>query len=373
MASRFSSLTNLVLLSAAALLLVHASARNLQQTQDFPLHGAATSPTNAESPTVTAPLDDSKNFIFGGAAGGVGGFMGMPGAGVGGGPGLTLPLPSGTPLLGGLGGLGGAMGLPGDGPIGGGSFPGSRVTPPGGFRDQPKRGFESVTYMLQGGIIHQDFTGYKDTIHEGDVHWRRAGRGIILSERPAEGFTNGLTIGINLPSTYKMIKPANLKISSCNIPRAEKNGVEVKVIAGSSMGVQSTYHTKTPIMFLDFTLKPRSLTIQTVPETWSAFAYVIEGDEGVFSSLGSSTVHAHTVVVFGPGDQVCVRNTSRSRSLRFLLIAGEPIGEPVVQKGPFVMNSQAEIDTAFGDYCNAKNGFELAKSWSSDWKKNSYQ
>lgn len=123
MATRFSSLTNLVLLSAATFLLVHASARSLQQTQDMPLHGAA-SPTKAESPTVTAPLDDRKNFIFGGAAG-VGGFMGMPG----GGPGLTLPLPSGTPLLGGtggFGGLGGSMGLPGGGPTGGGSFPSSR-------------------------------------------------------------------------------------------------------------------------------------------------------------------------------------------------------------------------------------------------------
>lgn len=117
MAMRFSSITNLLLFSAATLLLVHASARNLQQTQTMPLHGAA-SPTKAESPTVNTPLDDRKNFIIGGAAG-IGGFMGMPG---GGGTGLTLPLPSGTPLL---GGLGGAMGFPGGGPSGGGSVPSS--------------------------------------------------------------------------------------------------------------------------------------------------------------------------------------------------------------------------------------------------------
>ncbi|CAH8373644.1 unnamed protein product [Eruca vesicaria subsp. sativa] len=111
----FSPLTNLVLLCAATLLLVHASARNLQQIQTLPVQGAA-------SPTFNAPLDDRKNFIVGGAAG-VGGFMGMPG-----GTGMTFPLPSGTPLLGGsgaFGGLGGAMGFPGDGFNGGGSVPSS--------------------------------------------------------------------------------------------------------------------------------------------------------------------------------------------------------------------------------------------------------
>ncbi|CAF2153160.1 hypothetical protein BRARA_A02608 [Brassica rapa] len=121
MAMSFSSLTNLVLLCAATLLLVHAGARNLQQTQTLPVHGAA-SPTKAESPTFNAPLDDRKNFIVGGAAG-VGGFMGMPG-----GTGMTLPLPSGTPLLGGsgaFGGLGGAMDFPGVGANGGGSVPSS--------------------------------------------------------------------------------------------------------------------------------------------------------------------------------------------------------------------------------------------------------
>ncbi|KAL0699452.1 hypothetical protein Bca4012_055574 [Brassica carinata] len=121
MAKSFSSFTNLVLVvSAAMLLLVHASARNLQQTQTMPLQGAA-SPTKAESPTVNAPLDDQKNFIVGGAAG-IGGFMGMPGGGIG----TSLPLPSGTPLLGGsgaFGGLGGAMGFPGAGGNGGGSVP----------------------------------------------------------------------------------------------------------------------------------------------------------------------------------------------------------------------------------------------------------
>ncbi|ESQ44158.1 hypothetical protein EUTSA_v10006431mg [Eutrema salsugineum] len=240
------------------------------------------------------------------------------------------------------------------------------VSPPGGFRDHPHRGFESVTYMLQGGIIHQDFNGHKGTIYEGDVQWTTAGRGIVHSEMPAEEINNGLQLWINLPSTYKMIEPKNLEISSSEIPIAEEDGVEVKVIAGESMGVQSPFYTKTPIMFLDFTLEPRAQTHQTVPASWTAFAYIIEGDEGVFSSSDSSTVQANNVVVFGTGDEVSVWNTSSSRPLRFLLIAGEPIGESVVQHGPFVMNSQAEIDMTIGDYRNGRNGFEMAKYWRSE-------
>ncbi|KAL0848398.1 hypothetical protein Bca101_021645 [Brassica carinata] len=233
---------------------------------------------------------------------------------------------------------------------------------PAGFPDHPHRGFESVTYMLQGGIIHKYLKGHVSTIKAGDVQWMTAGRGIIHSEFPEEEVNNGLQLWINLPSIHRMIEPKNLELSSLEIPRAAKDGVEVKVIAGDSMGIKSPYYTTTPIMFLDFTLKPGSQTHQTVPESWTAFAYVLEGDEGVFGSLNSLAIQAHHVVVFGPGDLVSVWNKSTSRALRFLLIAGEPIGEPLVQCGPFVMSSQDEIDIAFEDYQNAKNGFELAKS-----------
>lgn len=165
---------------------------------------------------------------------------------------------------------------------------------------------------------------------------------------------------------FDRIDPKVLEVSSSDIPRAEEDGVEVKVIAGESMGVKSPFYTKTPIMFLDFTLDPRAKIYQTVPESWTAFAYIIEGDKGVFSSSDSSTVPEHNVVVFGPGDEVSVQNTSWSRTLRFLLIAGKPIGELVVQHGPFVMNSRDEICMAIADYRNAKNGFEMVKYWRSE-------
>ncbi|CAN8280038.1 unnamed protein product [Cochlearia groenlandica] len=231
-----------------------------------------------------------------------------------------------------------------------------------GFPNHPHRGFESVTYMLQGGIIHKDIKGHKITLQAGDVQWTRAGRGIIHSENPEQEVNNGLQLWINLPSVHRMIEPKYQELLSSEIPKTEEDGVEVKVIAGDSMGIKSPYHTKTPIMFLDFTLKPGSKTNQTVPESWTVFAYIIEGDEGVFGSLSSSAISAHNVVVFGTGDLVNVWNKSNLKSLRFLLIGGEPIGEPVVRCGPFVMDSQAEIDMAFDDYQNAKNGFEMAKA-----------
>ncbi|KAF9688314.1 hypothetical protein SADUNF_Sadunf02G0184600 [Salix dunnii] len=204
------------------------------------------------------------------------------------------------------------------------------VSPPAGFPDHPHRGFETVTYMLQGGITHQDFAGHKGTIHTGDVQWMTAGRGIIHSEMPAG---------------------------------EEKDGVEVRIIAGKSMGVQSPVYTRTPTMYLDFTLKPRAQMHQSIPESWNGFVYIIEG-EGVFGKPSSSPVTAHHVLVLGPGDGLSVWNRS-SKPLRFVLIAGQPINEPVVQYGPFVMNTQAEIDQTIEDYHYSKNGFEMAKYWRS--------
>ncbi|XP_058005263.1 pirin-like protein isoform X2 [Hevea brasiliensis] len=237
------------------------------------------------------------------------------------------------------------------------------VTPPGGFPDHPHRGFETVTYMLQGGITYQDFAGHKGTIHTGDVQWMTVGRGIVHSEMPAgEGTHRSLQLWINLSSEDKMIEPSYQELLSDDIPRAEKDGVEARVIAGESMGVKSPVYTRTPIMYLDFTLKPRAQVHQSIPESWSAFVYIIEG-EGAFGLLNSQAT-AHHVLVLGSGDGLSLWNRS-SKPLRFILAAGQPINEPVVQHGPFVMNTQAEIEQTIEDYRNCKNGFEMAKYWRS--------
>ncbi|XP_057957423.1 pirin-like protein [Malania oleifera] len=238
------------------------------------------------------------------------------------------------------------------------------VSPPAGFPDHPHRGFETVTYMLQGAFTHQDFSGHKGTIHTGDVQWMTAGRGIIHSEMPAgEGTQRGLQLWINLSSNEKMIEPGYQEVISQDIPRAERDGVEVHVIAGEAMGAQSPVYTRTPTMYLDFTLKPRAQMHQSIPESWNSFVYIIEG-EGVFGSLNSSPITAHHVLVLGPGDGLSAWNKS-SKPLRFVLLGGQPLNESVVQYGPFVMNTQAEIDQAIEDYHYCKNGFEMAKYWRS--------
>lgn len=238
------------------------------------------------------------------------------------------------------------------------------VTHPGGFTDHPHRGFETVTYMLEGAIVHQDFAGNKGTIRAGDVQWMSAGRGIIHSEMPAGvGTHTGVQLWINLPKKDKMIEPKYQDLLSENIPKAEKDGFEVKVIAGEALGVQSAVHTRTPAMFLDFKVSPQAQVHQNIPESWNSFAYVLDG-EGVFGSPSSSPIGQHNVVFLGPGDGVSVWNKS-SEALRFLLIAGEPLKEPVAQHGPFVMNTHSEIEKAMEDFHYCRNGFENGKHWRS--------
>ncbi|XP_027352753.1 pirin-like protein [Abrus precatorius] len=237
------------------------------------------------------------------------------------------------------------------------------VSPPGGFPDHPHRGFETVTYMLEGGITHQDFAGHEGTIRTGDVQWMTAGRGIIHSEMPAEANNKGLQLWINLAAKDKMIEPNYQELPSENIPTAEKDGVEVRVIAGGAMGVHSPVYTRTPTMFLDFSMMPSTQWHQSIPESWNSFVYVIEG-EGDFGSPSSSPVMAHHVLVLTQGDGLSVWNNS-SKPLRFVLIGGHPLNEPVAQYGPFVMNTQSEIEKTIEDYHYGKNGFEMRKYWRS--------
>nr|ACF80384.1 unknown [Zea mays] len=278
---------------------------------------------------------------------------------------------------------------------------GVAVSKPAGFPDHPHRGFETVTYMLevrcvcstqcfapllfcsthascslkrphpcgsgywllQGAFTHQDFAGHKGTIKTGDVQWMTAGRGIVHSEMPAgDGVHKGLQLWINLSSKDKMIEPRYQELESKDISRGESEdgGVEARVIAGEALGAASPVYTRTPTMYVDFTMRPGSRLHQPVPEGWNAFVYVVDG-EGVF---GRETATAHYCLVLGPGDGVSVWNRS-TRPLRFVLVAGQPLGEPVVQHGPFVMNSRAQIQKAMEDYYYGKNGFERAGQWSS--------
>jgi len=238
------------------------------------------------------------------------------------------------------------------------------ISAPSGFPDHPHRGFETVTYMLQGAVTHEDFEGHKGTIGAGDLQWMTAGRGIVHSEMPAaQGTQKGLQLWINLSSQHKMIEPRYQEMASKDIAEASKDGVKVRVIAGEALGIKSPVYTRTPTMYLDFTLKPGSHLEQPIPSSWNAFVYVLEG-EGIFGNSRSVPATAHHLLLLGSGDGLEVWNKS-SKPMRFVLVGGEPLGEPVVQVGPFVMNSQEEIDQTIEDYENCINGFEKARDWRS--------
>lgn len=159
------------------------------------------------------------------------------------------------------------------------------------------------------------------------------------------------------------VEPNYQELLSKDIQRAEKDGVKVTIIAGESMGVKSPVYTRTPTMFLDFTLTPGAQMHQPISESWNSFVYVLDG-EGVFGSIDSTPISAHHALVLSQGVGVSVWNKGQ-KPLRFVLIGGQPINEPVVKYGPFVMNTQAEIDQALQDYHYSKNGFERAKQWRS--------
>ncbi|XP_022981564.1 pirin-like protein isoform X2 [Cucurbita maxima] len=238
------------------------------------------------------------------------------------------------------------------------------VTAPAGFPDHPHRGFETVTYMLQGSVTHEDFEGHKGTIGAGDLQWMTAGRGIVHSEMPAaQGTQQGLQLWINLSSKNKMIEPNYQEISSKEIQEATKDGVTVKVIAGEALGAKSPIHTRTPTMYLDFTLNPKAHLHQPIPSSWNAFVYILEG-EGVFGSSKATSTTAHNLLLLGFGDGLDVWNKS-AKAVRFILVGGERLSEPVVQFGPFVMNTQEQIDQTIDDFDNYTNGFEKARHWRS--------
>ncbi|KAJ3167237.1 hypothetical protein HK101_011804 [Irineochytrium annulatum] len=239
------------------------------------------------------------------------------------------------------------------------------VTAPAGFPDHPHRGFETATYMLSGTFQHEDFTGRRGIIEPGDLQWMTAGRGIVHAEMPASppGVTcRGLQLWINLPAEHKMCEPRYQELKDADVPRArsEDGSVEVKVIAGESMGVTAAVRTFTPIFYLDFQMKPGARFVQAVPAGYTTFAYTLKGS--VRFADGGAYVDPHTTVVFSAeGEAVSLEAATEGTEdgydgAHFVLIAGEPIGEPIVQHGPFVMNEKDEIYEAFDDFRSGKNG-----------------
>ncbi len=233
-----------------------------------------------------------------------------------------------------------------------------------GAPDHPHRGFETVTYVLDGRLEHKDSQGHTGILNPGDVQWMTAGAGVVHSEMPESEFTrtggrlHGIQLWVNLPRRDKTIAPRYQEIGAAQIPVAqtEDGSVTVRIIAGEALGAKAVIETRTPIIYLHFTLQPGASIVQKVPQEYNAFAYLLDGS-GLFGTEQEPGNDGQMVMFAADGDEVVITNPADAQQpLDFLLIAGVPLNEPVVRYGPFVMNTEAEIMQAIEDYQKGRMG-----------------
>lgn len=225
-----------------------------------------------------------------------------------------------------------------------------------GFPDHPHRGFETVTYMIAGRMRHRDSAGNEGLLQNGGVQWMTAGRGLVHSEMPEqeEGLMEGFQLWLNLPSHQKMCTPWYRDIQSEGIPEVRtESGVGVRVISGQSHGVQGAMHRPaqdypTDPLYLDIHFSDPQTFTQTIPEGHNAFVYVYRGALTVHSQAGDETVPLQRMAILSHGgDGVVLKGDAGTKAL---LIAGQPLGEPIAQYGPFVMNTREELMQAVEDF-----------------------
>jgi quercetin 2,3-dioxygenase len=218
-----------------------------------------------------------------------------------------------------------------------------------GFPSHPHRGFETVTYMLDGHMQHQDSGGNTGDLGPGDVQWMRAARGLIHSEMPqqTEGRMRGFQLWLNLPAKEKMDPPAYRDIPAAEIPSVAVDGGRVNVIAGRFRDTRGAVHGgSTDPHYWDVHLEPGAVLGATLPEAHSAFLYAYEGE--AFIGAERKPLPHRAAGILTTGD--ALRLEAGTQGARVLVLAGKPIGEPVVQYGPFVMTSREEIEQAIADY-----------------------
>jgi len=220
----------------------------------------------------------------------------------------------------------------------------------GGFPDHPHRGFETVTYMIAGRMRHRDSAGHEGLLQNGGVQWMTAGRGVIHSELPEQedGRMEGFQLWLNLPAKDKLRAPWYRDIQSADIPEfTTADGVKVRAIAGRSHGIEAAMQRDvTEPLYLDLELPAGASFTQSLPSSHNAFVYVYRGGIGI----GGVDVPLQRMAILRnepDSDGVVLRARAASR---VLLIAGKPLGEPIAQHGPFVMNTNEEIFQAVRDY-----------------------
>ncbi|KAH6851162.1 RmlC-like cupin domain-containing protein [Chaetomium sp. MPI-CAGE-AT-0009] len=244
-----------------------------------------------------------------------------------------------------------------------------------GFPDHPHRGQETITYLLDGAMDHEDFAGNRGRLGPGDLQFMTAGRGIVHAEMPVaneDGRPNvGLQLWVDLPEKLKDCEPRYRDLKAEEVPVVEVDGgkVRVKVISGQSHGVDSVKDLAyTPVWLLDVEVQPGGSIVQPLPEGWNAFVYTLEGEVLIGEAGNQRTVGAyHNVVLEGEGQALYAAvDAGAEKSARFVVIAGTPLDQKVVQYGPFVLTSQEGVYKAFMDYQTHSNGFERADGWESE-------
>jgi redox-sensitive bicupin YhaK (pirin superfamily) len=223
-----------------------------------------------------------------------------------------------------------------------------------GFPPHPHRGFETVTYLLEGRMRHQDNAGHEGVIEPGGIQWMTAGKGIVHSEMPEQenGLLEGFQLWVNLPATHKMDPPTYQEYPVSHIPLETRDGgVAVRVITGTtSRGTRGpVVQPLTDPLYLDVRLPAGGEFVESTPLGHNAFVYVIDGPVVATDTEGGSVqLERDDLGILQRGDAITL--LAADRGARFLVVAGKPLNEPVARGGPFVMNTRAEIEQAYQDY-----------------------
>ena len=232
-----------------------------------------------------------------------------------------------------------------------------------GAPDHPHRGFETVTYFLEGESEHEDSAGHKGVLRAGDVQWMTAGRGVVHSEMPSRhiqrvgGRMHGFQLWVNLPRRDKMMAPRYQEVPRERIPtaRSEDGRARVVVIAGEALGARAIIDTRTPILFHHWTIDPGGRVSVPVPAEFNVYAYAFAGRAHI--SDPPREVRDGQLAILGPGDAVTLgAPADAGEPAQLLLLGGEPLREPLARYGPFVMNTPEEIRQAILDYQSGRMG-----------------
>jgi len=225
-----------------------------------------------------------------------------------------------------------------------------------GFPWHPHRGIETITYMLHGNIEHGDSLGNGGVIQAGDVQWMTAGSGIIHQEMPKKDKGDTLLWGFqlwaNLPASHKMMDPRYRDLRRTDIPEISLNDnkVQIRIICGEVNGIKGPVEDIiTDPEYLDVTISPNSEFDHPIKNGYNAFAYTIEG-AGYFDYEKDELIEKETLVIYREGD--IIKISTVDKKVRFLLVSGKPLNEPVAWRGPIVMNTEEELRIAFDEYQN---------------------